>query len=1169
MGKSSMLCVVAGMMFAVLRCAQANPTYYTYATAGSVNLGTGSGQTFSSSAMSYNPTTSGNHNVYCGGCILVELRAPSKEYCISVKCGNANSFARVHIAECTADPRINGNSVYANMDMAVTTDWSASRVPLTYEHVWLRINYSVPTANYNSYNSNSIQVHIGNAKKENSDTTSMPSAPKYATINLISESVVVTSLTKKVGTTGYELPVPEWSGHTFMGWRKSETNTLLATSRDRVYNDFSLYAWWANDNNVTAIDSFSYYTDSKHGDDSKWIRLSDGTYRSYRSGDVNGAKMRSEPGKSTSMTTPWLNIQDDETVLAFQYKGSICSYFYFRVYEDSKLLLEWNGNRFDYSWFNYITIPLSKGRHRLKFELKQEGSATSPITSGNCVWLKNICLLKPCAFQNVVFDYGEASIVGIEGERVESGRFEIGEAYGWLPSPTWVEHEFCGWFSDRGQTESVDVNTKAKTSVERLYAKWKAKVVEPTPTTYAVAYNPGRHGAGSQQTATKTQGAALTLRGAIFTRSGYMQTGWTTVDGGSREYGLSAAYMVDANVTLYPCWTANSYQVTLDQQGGSGGTASVAATYGSPMPPISTPTRAGCTFGGYYDAENGNGMQYYTASGASARAWDKTGATALYAAWSDVSGESDSDAASTVKAIVIRGDDRALLMDGVVCSCVAIMSDGKEREVVPVWSWATDESYSTAAVPFTISASGVLSPTQYAKAPATVVVKASYATGGVVLSASKEVKYVRAVVCYFDAGKGTASETVRTYMYGSALGELPTAERAGYKFTGWFDSAIGGERITEDTYVTRVASPYYYYAHWAVERDGEVEGVPYLYETVEGSVPVSASEYNGYLYDTAGKVKGTIQVKVAKPNAKTGLASVKATLQLTGQKKLTLKAADGGKAEIAEDGPTKVVLPGGEVCDLTLGENGISGSYGGMSIDGARNFFASKDKEEQNDANAALEKLPGAINVKFDGGTASVVKAKKGKIKAAVVLDNGTKESVNAMILAGEDGWCIPVVAPKKAKVAFTVWIAADGAMTVSGLPGAIAGTLRTPSRSLAFAIEGGVEAWVDAGLPGETAFLPDGFSFEGGAKWKCAKADVIKYKNGAFETVKDNGNPSGLKLTYKAKDGSFKGSFKAYAIVKGKLKKQIVNISGVMIDGKGYGSAAIKKTGSVAITIK
>ena len=79
-------------------------------------------------------------------------------------------------------------------------------------------------------------------------------------------------------------------------------------------------------------------------------------------------------------------------------------------------------------------------------------------------------------------------------------------------------------------------------------------------------------------------------------------------------------------------------------------------------------------------------------------------------------------------------------------------------------------------------------------------------------------------------------------------------------------------------------------------------------------------------------------------------------------------------------------------------------------------------------------------------------------------------------------------------------------------------------------------------------------------------KAGKVVYKNGAVDESKLGDNPSALKLTYKAKDGSSKGSFKVYVEVNGKLKATTVNVAGVVVGGIGYGTASIKNVGSVAI---
>ena len=61
----------------------------------------------------------------------------------------------------------------------------------------------------------------------------------------------------------------------------------------------------------------------------------------------------------------------------------------------------------------------------------------------------------------------------------------------------------------------------------------------------------------------------------------------------------------------------------------------------------------------------------------------------------------------------------------------------------------------------------------------------------------------------------------------------------------------------------------------------------------------------------------------------------------------------------------------------------------------------------------------------------------------------------------------------------------------------------------------------------------------------------------------------AGLKLNYKVKDCTFKGSFKAYADVGGKPKSTTVNVSGVVVGGVGYGAATVKKVGGVPVKIE
>ncbi len=85
--------------------------------------------------------------------------------------------------------------------------------------------------------------------------------------------------------------------------------------------------------------------------------------------------------------------------------------------------------------------------------------------------------------------------------------------------------------------------------------------------TYTITYAPGADGTGTEQTDTKTEDIALTLKGAIFTRTGYTQTGWATSDGGEKTYDLGASYTANAAATLYPFWAVDyeaGYTTTTD-----------------------------------------------------------------------------------------------------------------------------------------------------------------------------------------------------------------------------------------------------------------------------------------------------------------------------------------------------------------------------------------------------------------------------------------------------------------------------------------------------------------------------------------------------------------------------------------------------------------------------
>ena len=91
--------------------------------------------------------------------------------------------------------------------------------------------------------------------------------------------------------------------------------------------------------------------------------------------------------------------------------------------------------------------------------------------------------------------------------------------------------------------------------------------------------------------------------------------------------------MPASNQTHVAQWTPNQYRVTLNPQGGSGGTPSVEATFGQALPSAQAPSRANARFAGYWAAPGGSGTQFYTTNMSSVQAWNLDNDTTLHAHW--------------------------------------------------------------------------------------------------------------------------------------------------------------------------------------------------------------------------------------------------------------------------------------------------------------------------------------------------------------------------------------------------------------------------------------------------------------------------------------------------------------------------------------------------------
>ncbi len=213
-------------------------------------------------------------------------------------------------------------------------------------------------------------------------------------------------------------------------------------------------------------------------------------------------------------------------------------------------------------------------------------------------------------------------------------------------APTRTGYTFMGWYDNATytygtqyyDTAGASVGTWNKTADTTLYAGWKAN-------SYTISFDANGGSGGQSADVTAIYGARMpSISETAPTRTGYTFIGWydnATYTSGTQYFDATGAsartWDKAANTTLYAGWRADSYTVSFNANGGSGGqSATVTATYDSAMPSISAtaPTRTGYTFMGWYDnATYTSGTQYYDTAGASARTWDKTADTTLYAGW--------------------------------------------------------------------------------------------------------------------------------------------------------------------------------------------------------------------------------------------------------------------------------------------------------------------------------------------------------------------------------------------------------------------------------------------------------------------------------------------------------------------------------------------------------
>jgi uncharacterized repeat protein (TIGR02543 family) len=200
--------------------------------------------------------------------------------------------------------------------------------------------------------------------------------------------------------------------------------------------------------------------------------------------------------------------------------------------------------------------------------------------------------------------------------------FVSGLPYGQLPVLTQTGYAFDGWWTKEVGGQQVTAESIVP-SAGTLYAHWHQV------SSYEICYD-ANGGTGAPAAQEKALDADLVLASDVPVRAGYTFLGWGIDPADTTpSYQPGEVYGQSASLTLYAVWTANTYTVAFQGNGGYCGTASKTVTYGSTYGQLPTPTRSGYTFLGWYTLPRGGTK--ITASAAV----DSAVPGYLYAAWEE------------------------------------------------------------------------------------------------------------------------------------------------------------------------------------------------------------------------------------------------------------------------------------------------------------------------------------------------------------------------------------------------------------------------------------------------------------------------------------------------------------------------------------------------------
>ncbi|MBR5659775.1 MAG: InlB B-repeat-containing protein [Lachnospiraceae bacterium] len=340
--------------------------------------------------------------------------------------------------------------------------------------------------------------------------------------------------------------------------------------------------------------------------------------------------------------------------------------------------------------------------------------------------------------------------------------------------PTWVSA------TKNANTFSLNVSVNTATSArigdvvftDANNKQWTLRITQKQAATFKVTFD-ANGGTVATETKNVTYGKTYgTLPKP--NRNGYTFDGWFTTKSSTTEIKSTTKVTTAKNHTLYAHWTANTYTVTFDPNGGTVDPTSKEVTFDKTYGTLPTPKRTGYTFAGWYTKKTDGDK--VTSSTKVKTAKNHT----LYAHW-------------TANTYTVTFDP-----------------NGNGATVDPTSMTVTfDKAYGDLPTPVR---EGYKFAGWYTKKTGGDRIQSSTK----VTTAKNHTLYAhwtaKQFTVYFNGNGGPSAQKI-TVTYDKTYGELPQIARPDYIFDGWYTAKNGGTKIEANTKVKIVANQTLY-AHW-------------------------------------------------------------------------------------------------------------------------------------------------------------------------------------------------------------------------------------------------------------------------------------------------------------------------------------------------------------------